>query len=86
MQGRMKYAPSKTALTMAELKANLSEAQKGLEKAARDLGEAQDALKLARELLKEKEEENRQLKLIILRMTEQEERNADSRRSNRELH
>ena len=61
---------------MAELKANLSEAQKGLEKAARDLGEAQDALKLARDLLKSKEEENRQLKLIILRMTEGGEKNA----------
>lgn len=61
---------------MAELKANLSDAQKGLEKAARDLGEAQDALKLARDLLKVKEEENRQLKLIILRMTEGGEKNA----------
>lgn len=61
---------------MAELKANLSEAQKGLEKAARDLGEAQDALKLARDLLKTKEEENRQLKLIILRMTEGGEKDA----------
>lgn len=61
---------------MAELKANLSEAQKGLEKAARDLGEAQDALKLARDLLKEKEEENRQLKLIILRITEGSEKDA----------
>lgn len=61
---------------MAELKANLSEAQKGIEKAARDLGEAQDALKLARDLLKSKEEENRQLKLIILRMTEGGEKDA----------
>ena len=61
---------------MAELKANLSEAQKGLKKAARDLGEAQDALKLARDLLKSKEEENRQLKLIILRMTEGGEKDA----------
>lgn len=61
---------------MAELKANLSEAQKGLEKAARDLGEAQDALKLARDLLKTKEEENRQLKLIILRMAEGGEKDA----------
>ena len=61
---------------MAELKANLSEAQKGLEKAARDLCEAQDALKLARDLLKTKEEENRQLKLIILRMTEGGEKDA----------
>lgn len=78
MVGRAKYAPSKTALTMAELKANLSEAQKGLEKAARDLGEAQGALKLARELLKEKEEENRQLKLIILRMTEQKGGDGDA--------
>jgi hypothetical protein len=47
------------------------------------LSEAESALKFARDKLIEKEEENRQLKLIILRMTEQEERNADSRRSNR---
>ena len=57
MEGRNKYAPSKTALTVADLKDKLKEAT--------------DSLKLARELLKAKEEENRQLKLIILRMTEQ---------------
>lgn len=78
MVGRAKYAPSKTALTMAELKANLSEAQKGLKKAVCDLNEAQDALKYARDLLKAKEEENRQLKLIILRMTEQKGGDGDA--------
>ena len=77
MQGRMKYAPSKTALTMAELKEKLAEATKALKKANAALDEATKALKFARDLLKNKEEENRQLKLIILRMTEQGERKDD---------
>lgn len=71
MVGRNKYAPSKTALTMAELKDKLKEATDALHRANAALTEATDSLKLARELLKAKEEENRQLKLIILRMTEQ---------------
>lgn len=70
MVGRNKYAPSKTALTMAELKAKLKEATDALHRANNAMIEATDALKLARELLKAKEEENRQLKLMILRMTE----------------
>lgn len=73
MEGKAKYAPSKTALTMAELKAKLKEANDALHRANNALIEATDALKLARELLKAKEEENRQLKLIILRMKEQED-------------
>lgn len=71
MEGKAKYAPSKTALTMAELKVKLKEANDALHRANNALTEATDALKLARELLKVKEEENRQLKLIILRMMEQ---------------
>lgn len=71
MVGRNKYAPSKTALTMAELKENLTEARKGLEKAVRDLGDAEAALKWTRGKLVEVEAENRKLKLMILRMTEQ---------------
>lgn len=71
MEGRNKYAPSKTALTMAELKANLAEARKGLEKAVRELGDAEAALKWTRDKLVEVEAENRKLKLMILRMTEQ---------------
>jgi len=71
MEGKTKYAPSKTALTMADLKAKLQEATDALHKANNALTEATDALKLARELLKAKEEENRQLKLMILRMTGQ---------------
>lgn len=78
MVGKVKYAPSKTALTMAELKAKLKEATDSLRKANNALTEAMDALKLARELLKEKEEENRQLKLIILRMTEQKGGDGDA--------
>ena len=71
MVGRNKYAPSKTALTMAELKENLTEARKGLEKAVRELGDAEAALKWTRAKLVEVEAENRKLKLMILRMTEQ---------------
>lgn len=76
MVGRNKYAPSKTALTMAELKAKLKEATDALHRANNALIEATDALKLARELLKSKEEENRQLKLMILRMTEKGDEDA----------
>lgn len=71
MVGRNKYSPSKTALTVADLKAKLKEATDALYRANAALTEATDALELARNLLKIKEEENRQLKLIILRMTEQ---------------
>lgn len=76
MVGKLKYAPSKTALTMSELKAKLKEATDALNKANNALTEATDALKLARNLLKIKEEENRQLKLIILRMTERGDKDA----------
>ena len=76
MVGRNKYAPSKTSLTMAELKAKLKEATDALHRANNALIEATDALKLARELLKAKEEENRQLKLMILRMTEKGDKDA----------
>lgn len=70
MVGKNKYAPSNTALTMAELKDKLKEATDAFHRANNALTEATDALKLSRELLKTKEEENRKLKLIILRMTE----------------
>lgn len=78
MVGRNKYAPSKTALTVADLKTKLKEATDALHKANNALTEATNALKLARELLKAKEEENRQLKLIILRMTEQKGGDGDA--------
>lgn len=86
MEGRLKYRPSKTQITLAETKELLKEYANENKKMRQVLSEAESALKFARDKLIEKEEENRQLKLIILRMTEQEERNADSRRSNRELH
>lgn len=76
MVGKLKYAPSKTSLTISELKAKLKEATDALHRANAALIEATDALKLARELLKAKEEENRQLKLIILRMTEGRDKDA----------
>lgn len=71
MQGRYKYQPSKTALTMQELKANLSEAQEQLKKAVGELGEVQAALKWTRDKLIEVEDENRNLKLMILRLNEE---------------
>ena len=86
MEGRLKYRPSKTQITLTEAKELLKAYAKENKKMRQVLSEAESALKFARDKLIEKEEENRQLKLIILRMTEQEERNADSRRSNRELH
>ena len=86
MEGRLKYRPSKTQITLAETKELLKEYANENKKMRQVLSEAESALKFARDKLIEKEEENRRLKLIILRMTEQEERNADSRRSNRELH
>lgn len=86
MEGRLKYRPSKTQITLAETKELLKEYVNENKKMRQVLSEAESALKFARDKLIEKEEENRQLKLIILRMTEQEEHNADSRRSHRELH
>ena len=73
MENRNKYHPSKTQLTLTELKANLAEAQTKLRKAINELGDAQAALKWTRDKLIEVEDENRKLKLIILRMTEQGE-------------
>ena len=86
MEGRLKYRPSKTQLKISEMREMLHAYAKENKKMREVLTEAESALKFARDKLVEKEEENRQLKLIILRMTEQEERNADSRRSHRELH
>lgn len=86
MEGRLKYRPSKTQITLAETKELLKAYANENKKMRQVLSEAESSLKFARDKLIEKEEENRQLKLIILRMTEQEERNADSRRSHRELH
>ena len=79
MEGRLKYRPSKTQITLAETKELLKAYANENKKMRQVLSEAESALKFARDKLIEKEEENRQLKLIILRMTEQEERNADSR-------
>ena len=78
MEGRLKYRPSKTQITLAETKELLKAYAKENKKMRQVLSEAESALKFARGKLIEKEEENRQLKLIILRMTEQEERNAHS--------
>ena len=77
MNGR--YTPSKTKVTLTELKMLLADYRKKLNELSKALDESADALKLARNLLIEKEEENRKLKLIILRMTEGDGKDADSR-------
>ena len=76
MEGRLKYRPSKTQLKISEMRELLRAYAKENKKMREVLTEAESALKFARDKLIEKEEENRNLKLIILRMTEQEERDA----------
>ena len=76
MEGRLKYRPSKTQLKISEMRELLRAYAKENKKMREVLTEAESALKFARDKLIEKEEENRKLKLIILRMTEQEERDA----------
>ena len=76
MEGRLKYRPSKTQLTLREMR-ELLELYRRENDIMRDtLKEAESALKWARDTLVKKEEENRKLKLIIFRMTEQEESDA----------
>lgn len=77
MNGR--YTPSKTQLSLTETRMLLNEYKKKLNEANKALDMSVDALELARKLLIEKEEENRKLKLIILRMTEGDGKDADSR-------
>ncbi len=77
MNGR--YTPSKTQVTPTELKMLLTEYRKTLNEVSKAFEESSDTLKLARNLLIEKEEENRKLKLIILRMMEGDGKDADSR-------
>lgn len=69
---KAKYRPTKTQLTLGEMK-NLNEALKRENRKLKaELGDTQFALKWTRDKLQEKEDENRRLKLIILRLTEQE--------------
>ena len=67
-----RYKPSKTQLTLTETKELLEAYKKENAKLRKAVDEALDGLKFARQKLIEKEDENRNLKLIILRMTEQE--------------
>ena len=73
MEGRTKYKPTKTTLTVAELKSLNEALRRENRKLKAELGDTQFALKWTREKLQEKEDENRNLKLIILRLTEQGE-------------
>ena len=68
-----RYKPTKTKLTLAETKELLESYKKENRKLKAELGEVQYALKWTRDKLIEKEDENRNLKLIILRMTEKGE-------------
>lgn len=76
MEGKAKYRPSKTQLTVSELKSLNEALKRENRKMKAELGDAQYALKWTRDKLIETEDENRKLKLIILRMTEQERRDA----------
>ena len=77
MNGR--YTPSKTQLSLTETRMLLNEYKRKLKETDKALEMSIEALKVARKLLIEKEEENRKLKLIILRMTEGDGKDADSR-------
>ena len=68
-----RYKPSKTQLTLTETKELLESYKRENANLRKALDEALDGLKFARQKLIEKEDENRNLKFIILRMTEQEE-------------
>ena len=68
-----RYKPSKTRLTLTETKKLLESYKRENANLRKALDEALDGLKFARQKLIEKEDENRNLKFIILRMTEQEE-------------
>lgn len=76
MEGRLKYRPSKTQLTLREMRELLEMYRRENDIMRDTLKEAESALRWARDTLIKKEEENRKLKLIIFRMTEQEERDA----------
>ena len=73
MDGKSKYRPTKTQLTVGELKSLNEALRRENRKLKAELGDTQYALKWTRDKLVEKEDENRNLKLIILRMTEQGE-------------
>ena len=67
---KVKYRPTKTQLTLGEIKNICEELKRENRKLKSELGDTQYALKWTRDKLQEKEDENRKLKLIILRMTE----------------
>lgn len=68
-----RYKPSKTQLTLTETKELLESYKRENAKLHKAVDEALEGLKFARQKLIEKENENRNLKLIILRLTEQGE-------------
>ena len=78
MEGKGKYKPSKTQLTLAEYKNLVDAYKRENRKLKAELGDAQYGLKWTRDKLIETEEENRKLKLIILRMTEKGEKNVEA--------
>lgn len=69
MSVKVKYAPAKTP-TYAELKTLLEAYKTENREMRKALGESVAALKLARKMLIDKEEENRKLKFIVLQLTE----------------
>ncbi len=72
-----RYKPSKTQLTLTETKELLASYKRENAKLHKAVDEALEGLKFASQKLIEKEDENRNLKLIILRLTEQGEAKKD---------
>lgn len=70
MEGKLKYAQTKTQLTVAELKSLCDALKQENRKLNLELKKAQADRKWAMGKLQEAQEDNRRLGLIILRMTE----------------
>ena len=86
MEGKAKYRPSKTQLNLGELRELVEAFKRENRKLKAELGDAEYGLKWTRDKLQEVEEENRKLKLIILRMTEEGEKSANSTNTDRPHH
>ena len=65
-----RYKPSKTQLTLTELKSKLAACEKENAKLKAELGDAQFALKWTRDKLIEAQEQNRQLGMTITFLSE----------------
>lgn len=79
MEGKTKYKPTKTQLTMAQLKGLCDALKSDNRKLEAELKQAKGKCEWAMGKLQEAQEDNRRLGMIILRLTENEEKkNADA--------